>query len=156
MKAAALRILEGNSNSWGHENIGREITFFEEEFAAYCGRKYAVMLNSCLNSIFLLLKLQGISPGDELITQPNIEPGDVTVAVQAGAKPVLADIDPDTLNIDPNQVAAKITEKTKVILPKPVSAICVCAAVINSGCLYPRVCDEVKKVIYRSPSRSVK
>lgn len=112
-----MRVLEGNSNSWAHEGIGKEITFFEKEFAAYCERKYAVMLNSCLNSLYLLLKLQNISPGDEIITQPNIEPGDVTVALQAGARPVLADIEEDTLNLDPSQVEAKITDKTRAIIP---------------------------------------
>lgn len=117
MKDAAMRILNRGHNNWGYDEVGKEITFFEKEFATYCGRKYAVMLNSCLNGLYLLLQLQGISKGDEVIIQSNIEPCDAAVVVQTGATPVFVDIEEETLNIDVTQIKAKITENTKAIFP---------------------------------------
>ncbi len=116
MKEAAIRILERGHNAGGIDGVGKEISFFEEEFATYFGKKHAIMLNSCLNGLYLLLQLHGVS-GGEVISHTNIEPCDATCIVQAGAKPAFVDIEAETLNMDVTQIEAKITDKTKAIFP---------------------------------------
>lgn len=90
---------------------------FEEEFASYVGAKYAVSVNSCTAGLFLSLKVLGVGPGDEVILPPLTFGASANVVEHLGARPVFADIDPKTLNLDPGQVARAITPRTKVIMP---------------------------------------
>jgi dTDP-4-amino-4,6-dideoxygalactose transaminase len=74
-------------------------------------------LNSCTAALHTALKTLGIGPGDEVITTPMTFTASVNVIEHVGARPVLVDVEPDTLNIDPHKVAAAITPRTRAILP---------------------------------------
>lgn len=101
----------------GWLGTGPKVAQFERDFAAYKGVQYAVALNSCTAALHLSIIAAGIKAGDEVITTPMTFCATVNAIIHAGATPVLADVDPATMNIDPNQIEAKITPKTKAILP---------------------------------------
>jgi dTDP-4-amino-4,6-dideoxygalactose transaminase len=101
----------------GWLGTGPKVAQLEEDFARYKGVGHAAAVNSCTAALHLSLVAAGIGPGDEVITTPMTFCSTVNVIIHAGATPVLADIDPESLNIDPVQVARKITSKTKAILP---------------------------------------
>lgn len=90
---------------------------FEEMFRDYVGAGYAVALNSCTAGLHLSLVVNGIGPGDEVITTPMTFCATANTIIHTGATPVFVDIDPDTFNIDPAGIEEKITEKTKAIMP---------------------------------------
>jgi len=90
---------------------------FESEFAAYLGAPGALALNSCTAGLHTALAALGIGPGDEVVTTPLTFTASVNVIEHVGARPVIVDVEPDTLNIDPAAVAAAITPRTKAILP---------------------------------------
>jgi dTDP-4-amino-4,6-dideoxygalactose transaminase len=90
---------------------------FEQEFAAYLGAPGALALNSCTAGLHVALKTLGIGRGDEVITTPMTFAASVNVIEHVGARPVLADVEPDTLNIDPVAVERAITSRTRAILP---------------------------------------
>lgn len=96
---------------------GPKVKKFEETFAAYKSVDDAVALNSCSSGLFLALKVLDIGPGDEVITTPITFVATVNAIILCGATPVLADIDPETWNINPTSIEEKITNKTKAILP---------------------------------------
>jgi len=101
----------------GWLGTGPKVARFERDFAAYKGAKYTAALNSCTAALHLSILAAGIKPGDEVITTPMTFCATVNAIIHAGAIPVLADVDPKTMNIDPEQVKAKITPKTRAILP---------------------------------------
>ncbi len=84
---------------------------FEQEFAAYVGARFAISLNSCTAGLFLSLKALGIGPGDAVITTSLTFGATANVIEHVGARPVFVDIDPHTLNIDPNQVEAELKRR---------------------------------------------
>ncbi len=90
---------------------------FEEEFRSYIGSKYAISLNSCTAGLQLSLMALGIGRGDEVITTSLTFCSTVNAIVHTGASPVLSDIDPAALNLDPEKIEEKITKKTKAIIP---------------------------------------
>lgn len=90
---------------------------FESEFAQYLGAPVALALNSCTAGLHLALLALDIGPGDEVITTPMTFCSSVNVIEHVGARPVLADIEPDTLTIDPMCVAEAITPRTRAIMP---------------------------------------
>ncbi len=90
---------------------------FEQLFAEYVRSPAALALNSCTAGLHTALATLGIGPGDEVITTPLTFAASVNVIEHVGARPVLADVEPDTLNLDPAQVSAAITPQTKAILP---------------------------------------
>ncbi len=90
---------------------------FEEAFRKYIGSKYAVALNSCTAGLHLALDVLGVGPGDEVITTPLTFPSTANVIIHHHAKPVFADIDPNTWNIDPQKISEKIKKNTKVLIP---------------------------------------
>lgn len=96
---------------------GPKVAELEEKFAAYCGTKYALAVNSGTAAIHSALYAAGVGPGDEVITTPFSFTATVNPIIMVGAKPVLVDIDPVTFNIDPEKVEAKITSATKAIIP---------------------------------------
>ncbi|MFA5136561.1 MAG: DegT/DnrJ/EryC1/StrS family aminotransferase [Patescibacteria group bacterium] len=96
---------------------GRHVEELEKNIARYCGTKYAVALNSGTDALYLALIALGIGKGDEVITSPFTFFATAEVIVKVGAKPVFVDIDPITFNIDPNKIEAKVTKKTKAIIP---------------------------------------
>ncbi|MFH0869427.1 MAG: DegT/DnrJ/EryC1/StrS family aminotransferase [archaeon] len=98
-------------------SLGPKLPEFEERFAKYIGTKYAVALNSGTSALHLAVKALGIGPGDEVIVTPYTFIASVNCVLYEGAKPVFADIDPVTFNIDLKKVEEKITSKTKAIIP---------------------------------------
>ena len=96
---------------------GPKTKAFEESFAALLGAPGALALNSCTAGLHTALVTLGIGPGDEVITTPMTFAASVNVIEHVGARPVFADVEPDTLNIDPAQVARAITPRTRAILP---------------------------------------
>lgn len=96
--------------------MGPKTVDFEKQFAKYVGSKFAVAVNSATAGLHLAV-LALTQPGDEVITTPMTFASTVNAIVFSGAVPVLADIDPTTLNIDPKKIEEKITSKTKAIIP---------------------------------------
>jgi dTDP-4-amino-4,6-dideoxygalactose transaminase len=90
---------------------------FESEFARFVGAPSALALNSCTAALHLALTTLGIRSGDEVITTPMTFAASVNVIEHVGATPILVDVEPDTLNIDPNAAAAAVTSRTKAIIP---------------------------------------
>lgn len=90
---------------------------FEKEFAEYVGARYAVAMNSCSAALHVALLAQNLQPGDEVITTPMTFASTANTIVHAGATPVFADIDYTTGCIDPDEVAKKITPRTRGIVP---------------------------------------
>jgi len=101
----------------GWLGTGPKVARFEVDFADYKGVKYSAAVNSCTAALHLSMLAAGLEPGDEVITTPMTFCATLNAIIHAGAVPVLADIDLATMNIDPNEVEKKITEKTKAILP---------------------------------------
>ncbi len=97
--------------------LGEELENFEKEFAEFCETKFAVGVNSGTSALHLALLAAGIGAGSEVITVPFTFVASVASILYTGARPVFVDINPDTSLMDVNQVADKITEKTKAILP---------------------------------------
>jgi len=92
---------------------------FEEEFSAFvqAAAGGALALNSCTAAMHVALACLEIGPGHEVITTPMTFTATCNVIEHVGARPVLVDVEPDTLNIDPQKVAAAITPRTRAILP---------------------------------------
>jgi dTDP-4-amino-4,6-dideoxygalactose transaminase len=101
----------------GWIGTGPRVARFEKEFGLYKGNPFAAAVSSCTAAMHLGVLAAGLGTGDEVITTPMTFCATVNAIVHAGATPVLADIDPLTMNIDPAQVEARITSKTKAILP---------------------------------------
>jgi len=96
---------------------GPKTKTFEGEFASYVGASDALAVNSCTGALHIALATLGIGPGDKVITTPMTFAASVNVIEHQGATPVLVDVEPDTLNIDPSRVVDAITPRTRVILP---------------------------------------
>ncbi|MBK8031594.1 MAG: DegT/DnrJ/EryC1/StrS family aminotransferase [Chloroflexi bacterium] len=97
--------------------LGEEVNKFEEEFAAYCGVKHAIGLDSGLSALKLALEAYNIGEGDEVIVPANTFIATAAAVSFVGAKPVFVDIKPNTYNIDPAKIEAAITDRTKAIIP---------------------------------------
>jgi dTDP-4-amino-4,6-dideoxygalactose transaminase len=96
---------------------GERVAEFERRFADVVGTKYAVAVSSGTASLHLALLALGIGPGDEVITSPFTFIASANSILAVGARPVFADIDRATYTIDPEAVMAKITKKTRAIMP---------------------------------------
>jgi dTDP-4-amino-4,6-dideoxygalactose transaminase len=97
--------------------LGQNVIAFENEFASYCGTKYAVGVGSGTEAIHLALLSCGIGSGDEVITSPNTFFATVEAIVHTGAKPVFVDIDPGTYTINTSLIKETMNSKTKAIIP---------------------------------------
>jgi len=100
----------------GWITTGPKTKLFEQEFAQFIGAPGALALSSCTAALHTALVVAGIGPGDEVITTPMTFTATVAVIEHVGATPVLADIDPETLNIDPALVAKAVTKRTKAVM----------------------------------------
>jgi len=96
---------------------GPKVDEFEKAVAKYCGVRYAVAVSSGTAALHAAYAVAGIGPGDEVITTPLTFAAATNGIVYCGGKPVFADIQEDTLNIDPKEIEKKITKKTKAIAP---------------------------------------
>ena len=101
----------------GWLGTGPKVARFEEDFKTYKGAEFAVAVNSCTAALHLSIISAGLGKGDEVITTPLTFCATINAIIHAGATPVLADVDPVTMNIDPVQVEEKITSRTRAILP---------------------------------------
>ena len=95
---------------------GERTARFESHFRAYTGARHALAVNSCTAGLHLALAAAGIRKGDEVITTPLTFCATVNVILHVGATPVLADVGPDG-NLDPACVAARVTSRTRAIIP---------------------------------------
>lgn len=126
---AVTRVLRSGTLSLGPEAVA-----FERLFARKVGRRHAVALNSGTSALHLIVKALGLGPGDEVITAPYSFIASVNCILYEGARPVLADIDPVTLNIDPAQVERKITKRTRAVLPVDVFGLPADYGALNRIC----------------------
>jgi dTDP-4-amino-4,6-dideoxygalactose transaminase len=101
----------------GWIGTGPRVAQFETDFSIYKGVNAAVAVNSCTAALHLSLLAADIKPGDEVITTPMTFCATVNAIIHAGATPILADVDPATMNIDPKEIERRITPNTRAILP---------------------------------------
>jgi perosamine synthetase len=101
----------------GWLTTGAKVKEFEKQFSQFVGSRHGVAVNSATAALHLALKAVGVSHGDEVIVPTMTFAATAEVVLYLGAKPVLVDCEPDTLNIDPAALERALTAKTKAILP---------------------------------------
>ena len=97
--------------------LGEDVRLFEEEFAGFCGSRYAVGVNSGTGALFLALLALGIGPRDEVVVPAFTYIATANAVSYTGAKPVFADIDEKTYDIDLCSLEKAVTQKTKAVIP---------------------------------------
>lgn len=107
-------VVDSMNNSW--LGTGPKVHKFEEDFSKYKDVPSSVAVNSCTAALHLSCVALDFKQGDEVITSAMTFCATINAIIHCGATPVLADIDPETLNIDPKEIEKKITKKTKAIL----------------------------------------
>lgn len=107
--------------------LGEDVKRFEADAAAYCSAKYAIGCASGSDALFLALLAANIGPGDKVLTTPYTFFATVGAICRAGATPVFADIEPDTFNLDPKQVAGVLAEHRDIRAMIPVHLFGACA-----------------------------
>jgi dTDP-4-amino-4,6-dideoxygalactose transaminase len=112
IEAALGRVLDS-----GAYTLGPEVAAFESEFAAGCGAKHAVAMNSGTTALHLALLAAGVGPGDDVVTTPFTFIATACAIRYAGANPVFADIDFETRNLDPEAFAKAVTARTRAVIP---------------------------------------
>jgi len=101
----------------GHFVLGRNVEALEREVARYHNVRYAVGVASGTDALHLSLRAAGIREGDEVITTPFTFIATVEAIIYVGARPIFVDIDRQTLNIDPERIEERITDRTRAIVP---------------------------------------
>jgi dTDP-4-amino-4,6-dideoxygalactose transaminase len=101
----------------GWLTTGPRVAAFERAFAEYADAAHAVALNSCTAALHLSLLAAGVEAGDEVVTTPLTFCATANTIIHAGARPVFADVDVDTGNLDPSAAAAAVTSRTYALLP---------------------------------------
>ncbi len=139
----------------GWLGTGPKVFRFEREFCDYIHANNAVAVNSCTAAIHLSILAAGIEPGDEVITTPMTFCSTVNAIIHAGARPVLADVNPETFNIDPAQVELKITKRTKAILPvhfagRPCDMDSLCSIADKHGLVIIEDCAHAIETLYKN------
>ncbi len=122
--AAQYRALEGELGpaikeflASGQYVLGPAVEAFEREAAAYLGVEHCVGVGSGTDALLITLRALGVGEGDEVVTTPFSFVASADVVVRLRARPVFADVDPQTLNISPSAAAEAVTERTKVVMP---------------------------------------
>lgn len=121
----AVPVFRGNEKKYLNECIdtgwvsanGHFIQDFQEQFAAFCGSKYALACSNGTVTLHLIVKALGIGPGDEVIMPTLTYVATANAVAECGATPVFVDSDPDTWNVSPEAVEHAITPRTKAIIP---------------------------------------
>lgn len=116
LKTALMKAL-GRVLEDGHFILGPETQALEREVAAFCGAQFALGVNSGTDALVLALRALDIGPGHEVIVPDFTFIATASAVLLAGATPVLADVEPGTLTLDPKQVEAKITPRTRAPIP---------------------------------------
>lgn len=101
----------------GWLGTGPKVTRFEKDFAGYKEARYVAAVNSCTAALHLSMLAARLQPGDEVITTPLTFSATVNAIIHTGAIPVLADVDPRSMNIDPREIKARINSRTRAVLP---------------------------------------
>ncbi len=104
---------------------------FEQDFAAFCDCRYAVGLGSGTEALWLVLLAYGVGPGDEVITVPSTFMATAEAITYCGATPVFVDVDKSSYTMDPAQLRAVLTERTKAIIPVHLFAIIGAGSVVT-------------------------
>ena len=147
--AAVARVLAG-----GWYILGPEVSAFETEFAAYLGVEHAVGVASGTDAVLLALRALGVGPGDEVITVAHTAVATVAAIELAGATPRFVDISPDTYTLDPAQLAAAITPRTRAVIPvhlygAPADMDAILAVARAHGLLVVEDCAQAHGARYR-------
>lgn len=116
----------------GQYILGPEVAELEERLAAFCGAKYCISVANGTDALQIAQMALGIGPGDEVITPGFTYIATAETVALLGAKPVYVDIDPRTYNLDPNQLEAAITPRTKAIIPVSLYGQCADFDAINA------------------------
>ena len=132
-----------NTLKSGWITTGPKTKEFERRIADYCNTSRAVCLNSATACMELTLRLLGVGPGDEVITSAYTYTATCSVICRVGATPILVDVAKDSFEMDYNQLNAKITERTKVIIPIDLAGIM---------CDYKKIFEivEAKKDLFKA------
>lgn len=109
-------VLECLDSTW-ISSSGRFLDAFESAFARFCGVSHAVAVNNGTTALHLALTALGIGPGDEVLVPNLTYIASANAVTYCGAKPVFVDCEPLTLNLDPDRIEARITSRTRAILP---------------------------------------
>jgi dTDP-4-amino-4,6-dideoxygalactose transaminase len=138
----------------GWLGTGPRVARFERQFAAYKGAEHAAAVNSCTAALHLALLASGVKPGDEVITTALTFCATVNAIIHAGATPVLADVDPVTMNIDPADVTRKLTGRTKALVPvhfagRPCDMNSLCGLAERQGMRMIEDCAHAIETVYR-------
>lgn len=112
IQAAMARVIETSAFAGGPF-----VAAFEEDFARFCGTKFAIGVGNGTDALWFVLLALGVGPGDEVITVPNTFIATAEAISFCGAKPVFVDVDPETFNMDPASLEEAITPRTKAIIP---------------------------------------
>lgn len=108
-------VLESLESGW--LTAGPKVKAFEAAFAEHVGARHAIAVSSCTAALHLALLGAGVGPGDEVLTTPLTFCATVNTILETGARPVLVDVDPRTLCMDPEAAARAITPRTRALLP---------------------------------------
>ncbi|MBO7426931.1 MAG: UDP-4-amino-4,6-dideoxy-N-acetyl-beta-L-altrosamine transaminase [Clostridiales bacterium] len=128
---------------------GPKVSEFEKRLAEYTGAKYAVALSNGTAALHCACIAAGIGPGDEVITTPITFAASANCALYCGARPVFADINPETYNIDPKSIREKITDKTKAIVAVDFTGQAVEYDEIR------KICDEFNLILIEDAAHSL-
>jgi dTDP-4-amino-4,6-dideoxygalactose transaminase len=120
VRAAIDRVCESQ-----HFIMGPEVAAFEHAIAEFCGTRFAIGVSSGTDALLAALMAIGVGPGDEVITTPYSFFATAGVIVRLGARPVFVDIDPRTYNLAPSAVSARMTSRTKAVMPVHLFGRCV-------------------------------
>ncbi len=112
VEPAVRQVLEG-----GWYILGAEVRALEDEFAAFCGVRHAIGVASGTEALQLALVALGVGPGDEVITVPNAGVPGTAAILLTGARPVFADVEEHSHNMDPERLEAAITPRTRAVMP---------------------------------------
>ena len=141
---AVRKVLEGPFIT-----CGPKVNEAEERLASYTGAKHAVVVNSGTSALHCACIAAGIKEGDEVITTPITFAASANCVLYCGAKPVFADINPETYNIDPASIRAHITDKTRAVIAVDFTGQVVQADEIRA------ICDEFGLVFIEDAAHSI-